>query len=52
MPAKELSAWMGISFIMGNYAGTMAVIEFYAMGATSLIALVKWADWLRESGRA
>ena len=43
---------MGISFIMGNYAGTMAVIEFYAMGATSLIALVKWADWLRESGRA
>lgn len=39
---------MGVSFIIGNYAGTMAVVEFYAMGATFLIALVKWVDWLRQ----
>lgn len=34
-------ALMGVSFIVGNYAGTMVVVEFYAMGATTLIALVK-----------
>ena len=39
---------MGIAFIIGNYAGVMGVIEFYAMGATFLIALVKWLDWLRS----
>ena len=38
---------MGIVFIIGNYAGVMGVIEFYAMGATFLISLVKWVDWLR-----
>lgn len=42
-------ALMGVSFIIGNYAGTMAVVEFYAMGATLLISLVKWVDWYRES---
>ena len=39
---------MGIAFIIGNYAGVMGVIEFYAMGAAFLIALVKWLDWLRS----
>lgn len=39
---------MGVAFIIGNYAGTMGVIEFYAMGATFLIALVKWIDWLGQ----
>ena len=40
---------MGVSFIIGNYAGTMAIIELYAMGATFAIALVKWVDWLRST---
>ena len=40
---------MGITFIDGNYAGIMGVVEFYAMGATFLIALVKWFDWLMDS---
>ena len=40
---------MGITFIVGNYAGIMGVVEFYAMGATFLIALVKWFDWLMDS---
>ena len=38
---------MGVAYIIGNYAGTMAVIEFYAMGATFSIALIKWIDWFR-----
>ena len=38
---------MGLVFVIGNYAGVMGVIEAYAMGATFLIALVKWIDWLR-----
>ena len=37
---------MGLVFVIGNYAGVMGVVEAYAMGATFLIALVKWVDWL------
>lgn len=37
---------MGVVFIVQNYAGVMGIIELYAMGATFLIALVKWVDWL------
>ena len=37
---------LGVGFIVQNYAGIMGVIELYAMGATFLIALVKWFDWL------
>ena len=39
---------MGLVFVVGNYAGVMGVIESYAMGATFLITLVKWVDWLRS----
>jgi len=37
---------LGIGLIVQNYGGVMGVIELYAMGATFLIALVKWLDWL------
>ena len=37
---------LGVGFIVQNYAGVMGIIELYAMGATFLIALVKWFDWL------
>ena len=30
-------------------AGTLGVVEAYAMGATCLIAIVKWVDWFRAS---
>lgn len=39
---------MGLVFVVGCYAGVMGVIESYAMGATFLITLVKWVDWLRS----
>ncbi|MBQ6455276.1 MAG: carotenoid biosynthesis protein [Eggerthellaceae bacterium] len=39
---------LGIAFIVQNYAGVMGIIELYAMGATFLIALVRWVDWLRR----
>ena len=38
---------LGVGFIAQNYAGVMGIIELYAMGATFLIALVKWVDWLQ-----
>ena len=38
---------LGVGFVVQNYAGVMGVIELYAMGATFLIALVKWVDWAR-----
>ena len=40
---------MGVSYVIGNYAGTLGVVEAYAMGATCLIAIVKWVDWFRAS---
>ena len=43
---------LGVSYIIGNYAGTMGVIEFYAMGATFGIALIKWVDWLNATKAA
>ena len=39
---------MGVGFMVQNYAGVMGVIELYAMGATFMIALVRWVDWLRS----
>lgn len=58
--APTMSAWLlsfvpllcfgflGVGFIAQNYACVMGVIELYAMGATFLISLVKWLDWLWE----
>ena len=45
-------ALVGITYIAGNYAGTMGIIEFYAMGATFGIALIKWVDWLNATKAA
>lgn len=39
--------FIGINYIVGNYAGTMSIIELYAMGATFGIALFKWVDWIQ-----
>ena len=39
--------FLGVGFVVQNYAGVMGIIELYAMGATFLISLVKWADWVR-----
>ena len=39
--------FIGVNYIVGNYAGTMSIIELYAMGATFGIALFKWVDWIQ-----
>ena len=38
---------IGMNYIIGNYAGPMAIIELYAMGATFGISLFKWVDWIQ-----